>query len=84
MLYRSLSVALLGFVALLYSPSAIAADTDSKEKIILDQDALGPATSNLESLLMIIQSPRADVLGITVISGDGWRDENVAHTLRTR
>ncbi len=55
---------------------------DGKEKIILDQDALGPATSNLESLLMIIQSPKVDVLGITVISGDGWRDENVAHTLR--
>jgi inosine-uridine nucleoside N-ribohydrolase len=53
-----------------------------KEKVILDQDALGPATSNLESLLMFIQSPRVEVLGITVISGDGWRDENVAHTLR--
>ncbi len=31
---------------------------------------------------MFIQSPRVDVLGITVVSGDGWRDENVAHTLR--
>ncbi len=55
---------------------------DEKEKIILDQDALGPATSNLDSVLMLIQSPRTEVLGITVISGDGWRDENVAHTLR--
>jgi purine nucleosidase len=58
------------------------ADDAPREKVILDQDALGPATSNLESLLMFIQSPRVDVLGITVISGDGWRDENVAHTLR--
>jgi len=68
-------------IALLFPLLAIGDDT-SKEKVILDQDALGPATSNLESLLMIIQSPKMDVLGITVISGDGWRDENVAHTLR--
>jgi purine nucleosidase len=54
----------------------------SKEKVILDQDAFGPAGSNLQALLMFIQSPRTEVLGITVISGDGWRDENVAHTLR--
>ncbi|HEY0256624.1 MAG TPA: nucleoside hydrolase [Candidatus Methylacidiphilales bacterium] len=62
--------------------TAIRADDTPREKIILDQDALGPATSNLESLVMFIQDPRVDVLGITVISGDGWRDENVAHTLR--
>src|SRR5579871_2755240 len=75
MIPRFLALALTGFLPLL-------ALGDEKEKVILDQDALGPATSNLESLLMIIQSPKMDVLGITVISGDGWRDENVAHTLR--
>ena len=30
----------------------------------------------------MIQSPQVDVLGITVVSGDPWRDEEVAHTLR--
>jgi inosine-uridine nucleoside N-ribohydrolase len=30
----------------------------------------------------MIQSPQVEVLGITVVSGDQWRDEEVAHTLR--
>jgi inosine-uridine nucleoside N-ribohydrolase len=55
---------------------------EPKEKVIIDQDSLGPCTSNCQSILMLIQSPRVDLLGITVISGDGWRDENVAHALR--
>jgi inosine-uridine nucleoside N-ribohydrolase len=71
----SLSLALFTFASL----AARAAD---KEKVILDQDAFGPAGSNMQGLLMFIQSPQVEVLGITVVSGDGWRDENVAHTLR--
>jgi len=31
---------------------------------------------------MLIQSPQVEVLGITIVSGDQWRDEEVAHTLR--
>ncbi len=31
---------------------------------------------------MLALSPDVDVLGITVVSGDQWRDEEVAHTLR--
>ncbi len=31
---------------------------------------------------MFIQSPEVETLGITVVSGDQWRDEEVAHTLR--
>jgi inosine-uridine nucleoside N-ribohydrolase len=29
-----------------------------------------------------VQSPQVEVLGITVVSGNQWRDEEVAHTLR--
>ena len=82
MIYRSIFIVLFGFIPWLDITGVFAQDNAPKEKVILDQDALGPATSNLDSLLMIIQSPKVDVLGITVISGDGWRDENVAHTLR--
>ena len=32
--------------------------------------------------LLLIQSPQVEVLGITVVSGNQWRDEEVAHTLR--
>jgi purine nucleosidase len=51
-------------------------------KVIIDQDAFGPATSNLQAILMVLQAKDVDVLGITITSGDGWRDEEVSHTLR--
>ncbi|HVB36565.1 MAG TPA: nucleoside hydrolase [Candidatus Acidoferrales bacterium] len=51
-------------------------------KVIIDQDARGPATTDEQSILALIQSPQTDVLGITVVTGDQWRDEEVAHTLR--
>jgi purine nucleosidase len=53
-----------------------------KRKVIVDQDARGPATTDQQSMLMFIQSPDVETLGITVVSGDMWRDEEVAHTLR--
>jgi purine nucleosidase len=51
-------------------------------KLIIDQDARGPATTDQQSMLMLLQSPDVDTLGITIVSGDQWRDEEVAHTLR--
>ena len=36
----------------------------------------------MQTLLLLIQSKEVEVLGITVVSGDQWRDEEVAHTLR--
>src|SRR5712672_1344811 len=53
-----------------------------KRKIILDQDAAGPAGTDLQSTLLLIQSPQTDVLGITVVTGDAWLKSEVAHTLR--
>jgi len=46
------------------------------------QDCSGPGGSNMQTLLLLIQSPEVEVLGITVVSGNQWRDEEVAHTLR--
>jgi len=54
----------------------------ARRKVIIDQDCSGPGGSNLQTLLVMLQSPRVEVLGITVASGDQWRDEEVAHTLR--
>ncbi|HTQ97043.1 MAG TPA: hypothetical protein VMH89_09560, partial [Candidatus Acidoferrum sp.] len=51
-------------------------------KVIIDQDARGPATTDQQSMLMLLQSPQVETLGITIVSGDQWRDEEVAHTLR--
>jgi inosine-uridine nucleoside N-ribohydrolase len=65
--------------------STLAADPASaaaRRPLIIDQDCRGPATTDLLSTLALIQSPETDVLGVTVVSGDQWRDEEVAHTLR--
>ena len=54
-----------------------------KRLVVVDQDASGPGGSNQMSLMVLLQSPDAQVLGITVVTGDAWRDEEVQHTLRT-
>ncbi len=51
-------------------------------KVIIDQDAAGPAGSDQQAILLLIQSPQTDVLGVTVVTGDAWLTEEVAHTLR--
>lgn len=53
-----------------------------KRKIIIDQDAAGPAGTDQQSMLLLIQSPQTEVLGITVVTGDQWLKAEVAHTLR--
>jgi purine nucleosidase len=54
----------------------------ARRKVIINEDCSGPGGSNMQTLLLLIQSPQVEVLGITVVSGNQWRDEEVAHTLR--
>jgi purine nucleosidase len=53
-----------------------------KRKIIIDQDAAGPGGTDQQSILLLIQSAQTEVLGVTVVTGDGWLKDEVAHTLR--
>lgn len=53
-----------------------------RRKVVINEDCSGPGGSNMQTLALLIQSPQIEVLGITVVSGDQWRDEEVAHTLR--
>ncbi|MCX6954569.1 MAG: nucleoside hydrolase [Verrucomicrobia bacterium] len=53
-----------------------------RRKVIIDQDTLGPATTNLQSVALLLQSPDTEVLGICVPTGDHWRDQQVRHALR--
>jgi purine nucleosidase len=53
-----------------------------KIKVIVDQDARGPATTDMQSILIFLQSDRFDVLGITTVSGDQWVKEETQRTLR--
>jgi len=66
---------------LLFFLAALAAAQD-KRYVIIDQDAAGPGGTDMMSILVLLQSPIVEPLGITVVVGDGWREEEVAHTLR--
>jgi len=62
--------------------SLLGQQSSGKRKIIIDQDAAGPAGTDQQSMLLLIQSRQSDVLGITVVTGDEWLNDEVAHTLR--
>ena len=69
--------ALLFLLALAFATTAPAVE---RRKVIVDQDAFeGPG---LQPILMLLQDPTVDVLGITIVSGDGWAPEETAQTLR--
>ena len=53
-----------------------------KRYVVIDQDAAGPGGTDMMSILVLLQSPQVETLGITVVTGDQWRDEEAAHTLR--
>jgi purine nucleosidase len=56
--------------------------SQQKRKVIIDEDAAGPGGTAMQAITLLVNSPFTDVLGITVVTGDEWRDEEVAHTLR--
>ncbi len=74
---RNWILALLVVAAL--SPVAAA---QARRKVIIDQDAAGPGGTDMQAILSLINSPDTEVLGITVLTGDAWRDEEVQHTIR--
>lgn len=70
-------------IVIAFSCVMCAAQEAGKRKVIIDQDAAGPAGTDQQSILLLIQSPQTEVLGITVVTGDSWLKSEVAHTLRT-
>jgi len=44
----------------------------SRLKLIADQDSAGPEGTNFLSLLMLLNAPQIELLGITTVSGDQW------------
>src|ERR1700689_1830247 len=74
--FKAVAIVIFVLIANLLSQS------QDKRKIIIDQDAAGPAGTDQQAMLLLIQSPQTEVLGITVVTGDAWLTEEVAHTLR--
>lgn len=50
--------------------------------VLIDQDGAGPGGTDQMSILALLQAPNVEVLGITMVTGDQWRDEETGHTLR--
>jgi purine nucleosidase len=76
----ALSAALLA-AQLAGGPCALA-HAGTRPKVIFDEDEMGPGGTNIQATLMLAEDRSIDLLGITVPTGDGWRNEEVAHVLR--
>jgi len=53
-----------------------------KRLVLIDQDGSGPGGSNQMAMMVLLQSPRVEVLGISMVTGNAWRDDEARHTLR--
>jgi inosine-uridine nucleoside N-ribohydrolase len=74
---------LLVLLVIVLAPLAAgASDLAQKRMVIIDQDTSGPGGSNIMSMMALLQSPGVDVLGITVVTGNAWRDDEARHALR--
>src|SRR5438132_14102222 len=49
--------------------------------VSVDQGARRPATTDMQSILIFLQSDKFDVLGITTVSGDQWVKEETLRLL---
>jgi len=70
------------FLAILLCAMALPALAAGKRLVVISQDGSGPGGSNMMSMMTLLQSPAVDVLGITIVTGNAWRDDEVRHTLR--
>jgi purine nucleosidase len=53
-----------------------------KRKVIYDQDNSGPFGTDILGTIMMLQAGNVDILGITMVTGDGWMKQEMAYTLR--
>jgi purine nucleosidase len=70
------------FCSVLLCAACLPAGAQSRRMVLIDQDGSGPGGSNQMAMMVLLQSPKADVLGITMVSGNAWEPEEVQHTLR--
>jgi purine nucleosidase len=61
---------------------ALVASASAQRLVLIDQDGSGPGGSNQMAMIALLQSPQLRVLGITMVTGNAWRDEEAQHTLR--
>src|ERR1700756_205077 len=76
------SAGMLTPLRVFFSLLSICIAVPAQRLVLIDQDGSGPGGSNQMAMIELLQSPMVRVLGITIVSGNAWEPEEVAHTLR--
>ena len=79
--YRSHRPVLAGVLFLFLASQGAAQEPTERIKVVVDTD-LGFAIDDAMALLILAQSEIVDLLGVTVVTGNDWRDQEVANGLR--
>lgn len=74
-----LAAAMLGMAAV---PGGAAPSPAPPVQVYFDNDFLGPGQSNIQALVPLLRDPRVKVVGIGVVTGDAWLEEETQHVLR--
>lgn len=72
---------LLSVYTVFFSTIGNAQETSTNLKVIVDTD-LGFASDDAMALLILLQSETVDLLGVTVVTGNDWLEQEVANALR--
>jgi purine nucleosidase len=64
------------------APAVVVPSGETRRLVLIDQDGSGPGGSNQMGMMVLLQAPQVDVLGITIVTGNAWRNDEARHTLR--
>jgi len=64
------------------APSLRGAPASTVTKVIFDEDTSGVIGVNADPLSMLLQAQNIQVMGVTVVTGDGWLKQETADALR--
>ncbi|MBA2305290.1 MAG: nucleoside hydrolase, partial [Acidobacteria bacterium] len=79
--YTKWTMAILMSLMAVESPR-VDAQTAPRKKMFIDQDIGGATGTDNQSLMMLLQAPGLDVVGISIVAGDGQVKASTAWTLR--
>ena len=83
MLRGWLLLAGLMLLAVLEPAAAQAPNLDSTRRLVIyDQDTDGIIGDNTDPLVMLLQSANIQVLGVTVVTGNGWLKQETEDVLK--
>jgi hypothetical protein len=73
---------IVGLIIYFIASAFSLARADQPKLVIVDNDFTGPPDTldDLRSALMFLDNPNVKILGFTVVTGNGWRNEEVAHS----